>query len=296
MGKKEEEKEEEKEKEEEEIGLRWLNPPPSPVFGHQDQTCNGNVFAIWLSFQQPLLLFLLLLLHAHVGSMLFKADKWNPNSICDQYPSLCQIQQIQSQPWMGGVVQQQQQQEQEQWPSLAASNDRMMVRALEPGFNIGKKLRSMLKTPKFNVPMDDQQLGPTVPFPTNFPTLLQSMANIPSPMNPSAGLPIGLPMPMHYPMLIPTARPLLPLSLPLGIPTGPPISAPVPPPMRPPIIPAEMIPIQAAISPTKPIAVALPRTTSLDYMMMQLYLSSKLENERRNREKYYAKKFCKECF
>ncbi|XP_003378066.1 hypothetical protein Tsp_02254 [Trichinella spiralis] len=253
------------------------------------------VFAIWLSFQQPLLLFLSLLLYAQAGSMLFKANKWNPNSICDQYPSLCQTQQVQSQPWMGGAVQQQQQQE--QWPSLAASSDRIMARALEPAFNIGKKkLRSMLKTPKFNVPMDDQQLGPTVPFPTNFPTLLQSMANIPSPMNPSAGLPIGLPMPMHYPMFIPTARPLLPLSLPLGIPTAPPISAPVPPPMRPPIIPAEMIPIQAAISPTKPIAVALPRTTSLDYMMMQLYLSSKLENERRNREKYYAKKFCKECF
>ncbi|OUC45597.1 hypothetical protein D917_01836 [Trichinella nativa] len=251
-----------------------------------------DVFAIWLSFQQPLLLFLLLLLHAQAGSMLFKADKWNPNSICDQYPSLCRTQQIQSQPWMGGTVQQQQQQE--QWPSLAASNDRIMVRALEPACK--NKLRSILKTPKFNVPMDDEQLGPTFPFSTNFPTLLQSMANIPSPMNPSAGLPIGLPMPMHYPMFIPMAKPPLPLNLPLGIPTGPPISAPVPPPMRPPVIPAEMIPIQAAISPTKPISFALPRTTSLDYMMMQLYLSSKLENERRNREKYYAKKFCKECF
>ncbi|KRY01948.1 hypothetical protein T4E_4022 [Trichinella pseudospiralis] len=165
------------------------------------------VFAIWLSFQQPLLL-LLLLLHAQAGSMLFKADKLNPNSICDQYPSLCRTQLVQGQPWMGGVERHQQQQS----ASLPATSDRIMVRALQPAFGIGKnKLRSMLKTP-FNVPLDEQ-MGPA-----------------------------------------------------------------------------------AAISPTKPISVALPRTTSLDYMMMQLYLSSKLENERRRRERYFAKKFCKECF
>ncbi|KAL1284053.1 Protein translocase subunit SecA [Trichinella pseudospiralis] len=248
------------------------------------------VFAIWLSFQQPLLL-LLLLLHAQAGSMLFKADKLNPNSICDQYPSLCRTQLVQGQPWMGGVERHQQQQS----ASLPATSDRIMVRALQPAFGIGKnKLRSMLKTP-FNVPLDEQ-MGPAVPFPASFPMLLQSMANMPLPMNPLAGQPIGLPMPAHFPMLIPTARPQLPLSLPFGMPTMPPISAPIGPPMRPPIIPAEMIPIQAAISPTKPISVALPRTTSLDYMMMQLYLSSKLENERRRRERYFAKKFCKECF